>query len=519
MNENHMEQDPFISVREVTLCCPNAGYWNDMSPELKRKYFMPYWSEARLRRHMEMMKVFGFNSIQVSAAGQIAMNSGVRQDVWREKLVLICRLARELGLGVTQFVWGACFYDADRNAFVTDMDWHNPADRKRMEDFFRKEAFLAPWVGRVVTHWVDPGGPKPGCAQCSMDTTVEIHNTILSIFREHNPQIRGAYSNWQMNWMSDEWPSEGGWQPGHWPGYKGVRALAGHPGLDRNSDIVIGRANGNFGDKATDRYATSTIKLSDLEAIAAAGRRAGVWSWYTTDVEIRPALHVRTAFIQDYFNRMPDQVRDELSWMSVDDNCHGLNMQNLYIAGRLMQDRRQDANVLLDEFAVILMGKAHAAAVAQALRAIEQVRGSDAPYLNLGGCDLAALPQSEKDSKHLPLEWVQDNLANIERAIHSLTPVFVESGFKPSLPLTISPDEYLGELRAHLDAIRQFLAFLDESAKVVRLASQKAPAERIDAAIQALPQVIYDPAHTAGLEAMLLYRPKLAALKNVVQGK
>jgi hypothetical protein len=249
-----------------------------------------------------------------------------------------------------------------------------------MEDFFRAESFLAPWVDRVITHWVDPGGPKPGCAQCSVDTTAEIHNTILSIFRERNPRLRGAYSNWMLNWMSDEWPSTGeGWQPGRWRGYKGVQTLTSHPSLDRDTEIVIGRANCNWCEGASDRVALSTIKASDLRAIAAAGRQAGVWSWYTTDAEILPALHVRTAIIRDYFNRMPAEAHDGLAWMSVEDNCCGLNMQNLYVAGKLMRDRHQDANVLLDEFAGILAGPARQAVVAQALRAIEQVRGTDTP--------------------------------------------------------------------------------------------------------------------------------------------
>jgi hypothetical protein len=198
--------------------------------------------------------------------------------------------------------------------------------------------------------------------------------------------------------------------------------------------------------------------------------------------------------------------------MTVEDNSHGLNMQNLYVAGRLMQDRRQDANALLEEFAGILAGKANAAPVAQALRAIEQVRSSDTPYLAWAGG--ATLPSpGATDPKRLSLEWVQSNLTQIEKAIRALAPVSVEPGFTPALPLTLSPDEYLGELRAHLEAIRQFLTFLGETAKVTRLASQKAPAEQIRAAIQALPPVVDDPAHTAGLEPWL-YQQKLAALNK-----
>ncbi|MDD5676546.1 MAG: hypothetical protein PHW60_00965 [Kiritimatiellae bacterium] len=131
MNKAHGKQDAFIRLREVVCGCPNAWYWRNMAPELKPKYFMPYWSEARLRRHLEMLKAFGFNSLQISFAPQVALNSGVDQSVWNERVRYMCRTARGLGLRVSQFVWGSMVYDFDKKGCVT-LDWHNPGDRARL---------------------------------------------------------------------------------------------------------------------------------------------------------------------------------------------------------------------------------------------------------------------------------------------------------------------------------------------------------------------------------------------------
>ena len=64
----------------------------------------------------------------------------------------------------------------------------------------------------------------------------------------------------------------------------------------------------------------------------------------------------------------------------------------------------------------------------------------------------------------------------------------------------LSPQDYLDELKAHLEAIRQFLAFMQDARKVERLKQEGASCERIEAAIQALPVVTQDPGHATGLE-------------------
>ena len=50
--QGYVEREPFIRVREVISYCPNNPFWNSMAPELKKKFFMTYWSEEQLRRQI-----------------------------------------------------------------------------------------------------------------------------------------------------------------------------------------------------------------------------------------------------------------------------------------------------------------------------------------------------------------------------------------------------------------------------------------------------------------------------------
>jgi hypothetical protein len=483
MNKRVAKQEAFIRVREVTTVCAAAPHWNSMTPELKQKYFMPYWSEARMRRHLMMLKAFGFNSIQITEAGQVARESGVSQEAWRAKLIQYCRLARELDMGVAKFVWGSSFYDATKGVYINDLDWHVADDRKRIEQFYQIEASFAPYVTRLITHWLDPGGPQ--CKDCTNDTMVEMHNAIMAAFRAKNPKIRGAINTW---WM----------QPDRWPGYEGPEKLAAHPKLDKATDITGWRGS---------KY----------------GRRGAVWAWYTADNEIQPALWVRMSVLEETFphNLSPKQRRElapqwteGLAWYSIDDTCHGLNMQNLYVAGKLMQDPTLDAQKLLDEFVRGFVGKANAPAVAAALRAVERARTLSKSYTAREVMDAVEPPIGGQTSGATPATtWLDNTAVIVDSAIAGMKTVKIAPNFKTAWPVTLEPAEYIVELNAHLEAIRQMLVFQKAVRDVEKLQASGASVEELALAISALPQVINDPAHTAGLESEL-YKIRLSALKK-----
>jgi len=494
----HLEQQSFIRVREVCSSSAWGGDWikKDMPLELRHKLFMPFWPEERLRCHLEMLKAFGFNSIQISDSPINALWVGADPKEWRKRVLFRCKVAHELGMSVSMFIWGATVADITQGGQqYSELDWHKPEDRTRLEAWYHERAELAPYVDRVITHWVDPGNPK--CNECTIDTVVEMHNFIMGIYREKNPKIRGTLSTWFM-------------VPGKkWPGYESAGKLAAHPKLDRDTDIAWGWRIG---------------PKDELDAIVAAGRRAAVWGWYTADDEIRPALHVRIGVLENCFpNKLMPQKRaelaprwtDGLAWYSLDDNFHGLNMQNLYVAGKLMQDPSLDAQQLLDEFVRGFVGETNAPAVAAALRAVEQARTKSYCYTYTVP-DAVDIRTTEQ--KNMTDIWLSETPGIVTAALQGLKSVKLAPNFKPAWPVVLEPQDYLAELQAHLEAIRQMLTFLTAVREVERLKAAGAPVEKLETAINALPKVIYDPAHTAGLETMV-YRNKLATLKKAALGK
>ena len=500
----NQKNEPFIRTREVISSTPFGGWVKKSMPlELRQQSFLPFWSDARLRKHLEMLHAFGFNSIQITVPA-VALWCGADMESWSVRQRFMLKTARELGMSTAQFVWGSAIADPSLPASgqqVAELDWHKPEQRAKLEAWYRRQAECAPLVDRVITHWVDPGYGSAHCKECSIDTVVEMHNFILKIYREKNPNVRGALSVWFM-------------QPGKiWPGYEGASKLAAHSELEPKTDIALGLMN--YGADGDNLDFAGELKIADLEGIAAAGRRSGVWGWYTTDNEINPALHVRTKVLQNYFRHLASHGGSRLAWHSVDDNFPGLNIANLYVAGKLMQDPALDADKLLEEFARSFVGEQNAPALTAALRAVEQGRTRSMLYAARVEDAVAPPADWQKTRSPLPTTWLDDTTTAVDAAIAGMKSVKLAPDFKTAWPVTMEPAEYLGELNAHLEAIRQMLAFLKGVREVEKLQAEGAPNEKLEAAIAALPKVVYDPAHTAGLEADI-YKQKLAALKKVV---
>ena len=476
-----IKKEPFIRIREVISSTPWGGWVKSKMPlELRQRFFLPFWPEARLRRHIEMLKAFGFNSIQVTIPTQ-ALWVGADLQEWHQRQLFMLKTARELGLSTSMFVWGCSVADSTQGGQqYSEMQWHKPEDRVRLMAWYREQAEMAPYVDRVITHWVDPGTPQQG----GIDTVVAMHNTILSIYREKNSKVRGALSTWFMGKESC-------------PGFEGSEKLAAHPNLDPQTDIAGWVGNKN-------------------------GRQGAKWLWYTADNEIQPALWVRMSVLERTFPHKVLRTQrktleatwtEGLAWVSLDDNFPGLNMQNLYVAGKLMQDPSLDAQELLNEFASGFVGEANAAAFAAALRAVERARTLSDSYSSKVLDAVEPPPDLAIRGENMDTTWLNNTSQAVDAAIAGMMTVKLPPEFKTAWPVTMEPAEYLVELSAHLEAIRQMLAFLKGAREVTHMIAAKSPADTIEAAINALPKVIYDPAHTAGLEADI-YAQKLAELKR-----
>ncbi len=474
---------PFIPVREVIVYCPNSGIWNAMAPALKRKYFMCYWPDERIRQHIAMLHAFGYNAVQVSVVGQMPRNAGQSMEEWVRRVNVQVAAAREHDMTVTQFVWGNTISALEAGASDPHpiLDWHQPAHRDALHrEWERSARAVGAEVDRVVTHWCDPGGATVGCPHCSIHTAVEMHNASLEHFRAVSSRIGAYFSNWML------YPGNKSFGAG-WPGYDGVQSIVGDPAFDAASGVALGIMNCGADGVHLDRC--GQLSAADLKTIAAAGRKAAVWAWYTTDMEIQPALHVHTKLLQNYFRSLPSETTGTVTWHTVDDCSSGLNMHNLFIAGRLMQDPALDAQALLREYTEGFFGRAAAPALVRALEAIEHARCRSLRYSLKVGDPHEGLHETELGADELPANWADEGLGMTRSALKEMECLSLPRGHRAAWPVTLEPREFLPELVAHLKAVEQMLAFL------------KAAGETKDAtAVANLPVVEYDLAHTAGLE-------------------
>lgn len=495
---------PFIPVREAIVACPNSGVWNALSPELKRRYFMCYWPDEHTRRHVAMLAAFGYNALQVSVVGQMPRNAGQTMEEWVRRVKVQVAAARERGMSVTQFVWGNAI-SAIEPGFSDPHpihDWHKPAEREALyREWERSARALDGEVDRVVTHWNNPGGATPGCCECSIHSAIEMHNAILDVFRGVNPHIEGYFSNWML------FPGNKSYGAG-WPGYDGVQSIVGDPAFDPASGVALGIMNCGSDGVRQDRF--GQLRAADLRLIRESGRKAAVWSWYLTDMEIQPALHVHTRLLQNYFRGLPAETTDALAWHTVDDCCLGLNMHNLFVAGRLMQDPSLDARALLREYAEGFFGAAAAPALVRALEAIEHARCRSLRYSLKVGDPHEGLHEEELAANELPAEWADQGLAMARSSLKELAWISLPAGHRTAWPVTLAPRAFLPELAAHLKAVEQMLAFLKAAGELRRNLKADAASHPVQAALATLPEVVCDPEHTAGLERQAYLQQRIA---------
>ncbi len=434
--KDYGRDNPYISGRVIHLGNANGAWWKAMFKEERgARYAYPLWKEEQLRQYVEMLHAFGFNGIEVWALDW----EGLRYE---EAAVTLCKAARELGMDTQLFMWGACGGIApDGGISYKVMDWHKPEERAAVERFYDRHLFMAPYLTRVVTLWADPG--QGTCPECTIETAVERHNSIAGRFRAKNPDIQFFFSTWFVGEKS-------------WPQYAGAERLAANEKLDKASGIALPNAK-------------------DIPAVVRSGRPAGIWSWYTTDVEIVPRMSVilnRTTF------RLPSDSRDKLSWFSVEDECQGLNIQNLFLAGSLMQNPWADAEKLLSEFVHAYVGKEAAPAVLEALTLVER-------YNNSLQLRYPAAPEEK---------------AAIEQALARLQSLSLNPDHKPPWPAPLSPGQYVAEIRGRLSAMLEWTNFQEALGRLEKMQKDGVDAAAIQETLDRLPQVHDDQSAAASPE-------------------
>ncbi|GAJ03991.1 unnamed protein product, partial [marine sediment metagenome] len=236
-----------------------------------------------------------------------------------------------------------------------------------------------------------------------------------------SPEIESTFSLWMLDSK----------RFGKWTGYEGPQTVL-------NSDIlppeVMLCVHGEPG----------VFNFAQVRRIAQTGRRVGVWAWYLASNEIYPSMYVCTGQSASHFGDLPVEAHETATWHSVDSNNHGLNLQNLFLAGQLMQDPTADVSQAIEEFITGALGAENVNPVREVLETIEAVR--------------PLWPEKYGDDAI--------DLDRTRRAHELMKRVTVREGFEPSFPMVFSPCELAAELAAQTKVMVSFAEFCAAAGKL-----------------------------------------------------
>ncbi|MFB3893522.1 MAG: hypothetical protein ACE15C_16035 [Phycisphaerae bacterium] len=462
---------PFIRIREVMMgdsstvpmeqdLSPMGDRTRSVTPEIFARYSIENWGLPRLKRYCDMLKAFGYNSIQLCDTWENYLDAGwgfhpdgrwpkayedghiAEARDWPAKVDALADYARSIGLRTTIFVWGNTPFDYRTGKIYWTACPNDATEREILEQHWEHQARHAEHFDHFVTHWGDPGG----CSRngCDITTAQRIHVDLLGRFRRLNPRIQSSFSLWML---ADP-------RFGKWPGYKGVRTVAAGGILPDDVMLSVHAEHRVFNEK-------------EVREIVAHGRRAGVWTWYLVNNEIIPSMYGRTRALKEFFDALPADATDLIAWQSIDNNNHILNLDSLYICAKQMLDRTADPVAAQREFLSGALGDASAADAQFVLQAIETLRPMWGYKYGDEALDVGLARQAEA----------------VARSI-SATDDFV-----PAFPMPLTPAEYSQELVAQAEALREFAEFSVAAAEVEKMVKAGAPATVVDAALNSLPAV------------------------------
>ena len=474
-----------LKIREVILAHPHHGLvmsWippgisRDIITEtMYKKYACPNWDIAKWRKYIDMLVAFGFNSIQLSdtSLSYRLAGWGDYPREWPQKVAAIADYARSRGLRTTFFIWGTVGFDyRDNTPYLKGLCWNDPREREILEQYWEHQAWHVSHFDHLVTHWGDPGGCKRG--GCTIETAQHLHNEIVRRCREHNPTINSSFSLWCID--------------NAWPGYKDVHTVVDAGILPAEVMVAVGT------DYSMDRIPG---KLREVQEIATAGRKVGVWGWYLADHEMLPSLWVRTASLKDYFSKFVGQTYEQTEWHTIDSCVPPLNMHNLYVAAKLMRDPQADADAALGEFLAGAFGPPNVAALKRVFDVIHNTRGEQINWTRGGTYGKDSVP----------------DVTVVQEVHQAVVQISIPEDFRPAFPMVISPQEFLAELAAQTEVMVEFLEFSAAAAQVEEMKKEGKPEEEINAAIADLPQVAAPSQWLTTLE-YCLYLQKLGELKK-----
>ncbi|MHC4122950.1 MAG: alpha-glucuronidase family glycosyl hydrolase [Planctomycetota bacterium] len=480
---------PFIKIREVMLCDP----WKaPMNETLKKKYCPRNWSIERLQNYMDMYDSFGYNALQFHDLDYFHVSvaaKGVTLADWRKKLIAMCNQAHSNGQQVNLFMWGgALYYPQWSKKSYAVARFHVPQLREKMLAEYDRQAGLAPYIDRVHTHWVDPGGCRK-CKICTIKTPQQYHNVIVDKFRAKNPDIQASFSLW---WMNEHLCS--------WPGFKDLKSSILEAGILPNDTIMA------VAPRLTKQ------NLEKVKLIANAGYKAASWSWRVADWELANGLHSHANTIENYFRSLPTDVGKNLEWHSVGCISQFLVMSNLYVTAQLMWDPQKSGWQALKEFNRGMFARANEDKMTSIMNNIEV-------GFNCGDC----LNGHGNTLKKELLENAPQRLKMLEKAKADLNTIKIADDFVPVFPTVVEPKEFIKEMAVQLDDMILYVKFQIAAKELLKMQEKGASKEQLKKAYQALPEIplpdkyLTKNAHSIWHKrALLILRQKLGLMTGPV---
>ena len=452
---------PFIKSREVTFCPPwaRAGLKiGEMNTALYARYQPQCWDETRLRRYVDLLDCFGYDSIQLSDSWLFRdyfKNIGHPPEQWTKKIIAMAEEAHENGQTYTHFVFGSSVKDYEKDKPYTRPGacFSDPGEKQVLLTEYGYQAnTYGRFADRIVTHWSDYGG-QPDCGKCTIKTALDQHNVILERFKALNPRVASGFSLWNII-------------PSLWPGYENDDSIIA-PGILSKNDTAITLPGGLSGPN-----------LNRARHIMDQGYRPAVWMWRTLDIEHWHGMHVHTKILDKYFKSIPSEVANKLDFHTVDNVSQYLALSNQYLAAQLMWDPNQSGSELLREFAGLMFGKENADTMASVYDAIEHA-----------GC--YACP-GHQPALAKALEGSDERLTTLMQARTRLTKVKIPLDFVPVFPTVIAPQDLIQEIDAQLGAMIKYADFQVEAKKLMAFYPElmsSGDMEGIKNAFGALPKV------------------------------
>lgn len=465
-----MATGPFIRIREVMMgdsstvpmeqmICPLGDETQSVTPEIFARYSPENWDLARLKRYCDMLKAFGYNSIQFTDCWESYLDAGWGQDGgrwpkagedgwkaeprdWPAKIDALGDYARSIGMRSSLFFWGNTPFDYRTGRIYWAQCPNDAAEREILEQYWEHQVRHAPHFDHFITHWGDPGG----CSRngCTIETAQKIHADLLERFSRLNPRIESTFSLWMLT--SPRF--------GRWPGYKSVETIARGGILPEDVMLCVHAEHGVFDEK-------------EVREIVASGRRAGMWTWYCVNNEIMPSMYGRTRALKEFFGALPVDSPELFAWQSIDNNNHILNMDSLYVCAKLMLDRDVDPEAAQREFLIGALGRNNADDAQFALRAIEVLRPMWPYKYGDAALDVCLAREAEAAARRIR----------------------IAPGFAPAFPMPISPDGYAQEIEVQSQVLREFAEFSVAAAEVEAMKAKGASEAMLEAALRSLPEV------------------------------